>query len=75
MILSAEQRYRQARQKARMIGHRQVRQMMAGERDYAECWGDLERQFIIDEIKKAFEDGKASAISPANPTEDVGETR
>jgi len=49
--------------------------MMAGERDYAECWGDLERQFIIDEIKKAFEDGKASAISPANPTEDVGETR
>lgn len=64
--LTPELRYRQARQKARMIGQRQCRQMMAGERDYAECWGDLERQFIIDEIGKAYEAGKAAAMAPAD---------
>lgn len=60
-MLTAEQRYRQARQKARMIGQRQIRELMAGERDFAECWGDLERQFIIDEIRRAFEDGRKSS--------------
>jgi hypothetical protein len=62
-MLTAEQRYRQARQKARMMGQRQCRQMMAGERDSAECWGDLERQFIIEEIRRAFEDGRQSALT------------
>lgn len=63
--MTPELRYRQACQKARMIGHRQVRQMMSGERDSAQCWGDLERQFIIDEIRKAFEDGRNSVSRPA----------
>jgi hypothetical protein len=68
-MLTAEQRFRQARQKARMIGQRQVRQMMAGERDYAECWGDLERQFIIDEINRAFEAGRQSVLLPKTEQE------
>jgi hypothetical protein len=62
--MTPEFRYRQARQKARMIGQRQCRQMLAGERDSVECWGDLERQFIIDEIRKAYEDGAASVSRP-----------
>jgi hypothetical protein len=63
IYLTPEQRYRQACQKARMIGQRQCRQMMAGERDDIECWGDLERQFIIDEIGKAFVAGMRAATS------------
>ena len=52
-----------------MIGQRQVRQMMVGERGYAECTGDLERQFIIDEINRAFEDGRQSALLPKTEQE------
>jgi hypothetical protein len=65
-MLTAEERFRQARQKATMIAHRQVRQLLAGERDYVECWADLERQFIIDAISKAFEDGRrvGAQLSP-----------
>jgi hypothetical protein len=40
-----------------MIGQRECRLMMEGKRDSAPCWGDLERDFIIEEIKRAFMDG------------------
>ncbi len=61
-MLTAEQRYRQARQKARMLSHRAVRELLEGKRgSTGECQMDMERRFIIDEIKRAFEDGRRQA--------------
>lgn len=58
MRLTARQRYRQARVKARILAERQMRQFLAGEIDCLPCSGDQEREFIIAEIDRAFEAGK-----------------
>jgi hypothetical protein len=57
-MLTAEQRYRQARQKARMISRRNLEAMLRGERlDSGPCTMDLERKFIIAEIDRAITTG------------------
>lgn len=60
MTPTPAQRYRQAVTKARILGRRQIRQMVAGERDCVECTGDMEREFIIREIERAYEAGRRS---------------
>jgi len=52
--MTAEQRYKQAIVKARIIAQRELRQFLAGEIDILPCSGDRERQFIIDAIEKAI---------------------
>jgi hypothetical protein len=51
-MLTAEQRYKQATVKARILAQRQLRQFMAGEIDVLPCSGDQEREFIIAEIRR-----------------------
>ncbi len=63
-MLTAEQRYHQARQKARMLSHRAVRDLMDGKIDCTiECQMDMEQRFIIEQLKRAFEDGRRSALT------------
>jgi hypothetical protein len=56
--MTAEQRYKQAILKARLIARAELRAFMAGESDVLDCSGDRERQFIIAEIQRAM-DGTA----------------
>ena len=57
-MLNAEQRYRQAIQKARLMAQRELRAFMAGEIDVLPCSGDRERQFIIEAIERAAQEGR-----------------
>lgn len=62
-MLTPEQRYWQAMRKARIICHRSIEKLMRGEIGCSECQMDLERQFVIAEIAKAFELGKQAALT------------
>ena len=54
-MLTAEQRYRRAIQKARMVMRRNLAAMMRGDRlDGGPCGMDLERRFLIAEIDRAI---------------------
>lgn len=57
--LSPSQRYRQACQKARMIGQRNLRAFLADEIPILPCSDP--REFIIAEIGRAYEAGRAAA--------------
>jgi hypothetical protein len=61
--LTPEMRYRQAIGKARIIAAREMREFMAGNRDWLECSTDRERAFVIAEIGRAYEAGRASQQS------------
>jgi hypothetical protein len=62
-MLTPEMRYRQAIRKAQIIAHRELLEFLAGNRPWLECSSDREREFIIAEIGRAFEAGRASALS------------
>jgi hypothetical protein len=65
-MLTPEMRYRQAIRKARIIAHRELLDFLAGKRDWLECSTDRERAFVIAEIGRAYEAGRASALSSPN---------
>jgi hypothetical protein len=54
-MLTAEQRYWQAVQKARLIAKFELKQFLEGKIDLLPCSGDRERAFIIAEIAKAMD--------------------
>ncbi len=57
-MLTAEQRYRQAIRKARILSARELRLMMEGKReDSGTPTMDLERKFLIAEIERAYQLG------------------
>ena len=57
-MLTAEQRYRQAIQKARILARRNLKIFMSGRADVLECSGDIERRCIVQEIAHAYDIGK-----------------
>ncbi len=58
MRLTPEQRYRQAKTKARILSRRNLRRMLEGmEPTSGPATMDLEREFIIKEIERAYNDG------------------
>lgn len=56
--MTPQQRYHQAVRKARILGARSMRKMLAGEAPFAECVMDLERAAIIAELGRAYDAGK-----------------
>jgi hypothetical protein len=63
-VLTPKQRYWQAVTKARIQGDREMREFMEGKRDWLECAGDREREYVIQEIGRAFDAGRGCAPSP-----------
>jgi hypothetical protein len=64
-MLTGEQRYRQAHVKARIIRDREMVEFMAGDRGWLECSTDRERDFIIQELDRAFQKGFAAGMAAA----------
>jgi hypothetical protein len=61
--LTPQMRYRQAIRKARIVVERELREFLAGKRDWLECGMDRERDFVIAEIGRAYEAGKTAALA------------
>lgn len=61
MPLTAEQRYRQAMAKSRIVAQREFRGFMEGKVPWLESGMDRDRAMIIDAIDRAYRAGLADA--------------
>ncbi len=61
--MTAEQRYWQAIKKARIQNKRNMRRWLEGKDDMVEYVGELERSALIKELARAYEAGRASALT------------
>lgn len=58
----AEQRYRNAIRKARIVHERELRAFLKGDRDWLECSGDRERAFVVAAIDRAMQGQREKRI-------------